>query len=344
MKTFLEIFTEKYGPEVKAREGNNIRLMCPKCAHKSLSCNISNGLMNCFHCSYGKGIRVEGASSGFKETPTDYKTHLEVTLKVLEVSTLLPDQRKYLASRSIYNPDKYLIKSAPFRIDKILLEHFTRDQLISSGYFYESYNELVISSSLEPRRMLIPFWCGDAIIGLTSRSRPLADSTSKRYLRPKGSKIKDELFYRDIDAKDIIITEGELAVLAALDSGIKAIGYPGLSNVCSQKTKDRLKYLTADADRIFIILDSDENIYNDREKLKHSLALYNTFDNGCIVYLDQDKSDEKMDLDLFLSRNHLNDFYNTLEDRWGARKTIFENISSIVNGTENKNNDKINSK
>lgn len=331
--SLYEQFIEKYGPEVKAREGNNIRQVCPNCLHKSLSCNIQTGLVYCFHCAYGKGLKFDGAASGFVEQPTDSKLHLEVAKKILSVCTLSTEHKNYLSSRGIYKPEKYGIVSVPFRINVLLLKYFTLEQLIGSGFFYDNGDLLGTSKALSPRRILIPFWSGDEIIGLKSRLGPnqTEEESGKRYICPKGSSIKGQIWYMNPLRSDIIITEGELAAIAVQELGYSGIGIPGLALINDTGFQNTLKNLCLSDDRrVFIILDTDPGIQNDVSKLKYAYAINNLLPNACICYLPQDSPNEKMDIDLYLSRYHLDDFNNLLESNWSKRAQLKAGLKTRI--------------
>jgi DNA primase len=329
--SLYEQFIKTYGPEVKRREGNNIRLLCPKCKHKSLSCNIQNGLVYCFHCSFGKGVKFNGAASGFTEEPVNEELHKKVSQKLLELCTLIPNQKEYLNKRGIYYPERYGIVTVPFRIDKLLLQHFSEDDLVASGYFYQGESGYGVSKALDPRRILIPFWQENEVIGIKSRIRPYVDPLDQepRYICPKGSKIKSKLWYKGTLGSDVIVTEGELCAIAAQEAGFSAIGIPGIAQIATSELQSELIRITkaAHTKRIFIILDTDPGIKNDPVKLQHALTLYKVLPNSCILYLPQDKETEKMDLDLFLSRNSLDDFYYLMERAWRLREELGKGLA-----------------
>jgi hypothetical protein len=326
VKSLYDQFVDKFGQEVKAREGNNIRVICPSCKHKSLSCNIQNGLINCFHCGYGRGTKFSGPASGFVEEPVDSEMHEKVSQKIIELCTLSDEHKKYLTKRGIYHPEKYNIVSSPFRFDKILLNYFSLMDLYSSGYFFpDSANSYGISRALTARRILIPFWQGDKIISLKSRARPDSDDPNEvRYICPKGSKIKSKVWYKEPITPDVIITEGELCAIAAQEIGFSGFGIPGIAQISSTKFLNELKTILVqhDVKRSFIILDSDPGIENDWSKLQHALNLGLYLPNSCIVYLPQDSKEEKMDLDLFLSRHPIKDLTYLMEKNWINRSSL----------------------
>lgn len=344
--TLYDIFISKFGPEVKSREGNNIRQVCPQCGHKSLSCNIQNGLINCFQCQYGRGLKFTGQAGGFVESPVDFELHLAVSRKLIELSSLLPVHKEYLVKRGISNPDEFQIKSVPFRVDQLLLNHFTLDQLISSGYFYKTTDGYSLSRALNSRRVLIPYWSGNEIIGIKSRIRPYADvlEDEQRYICPKGSKIKSQLWYKGPLGSDVITTEGELCAMATQQAGFPAIGIPGLGQITANELNTSLKNLLNKYGvlRNFIILDTDPNISTDPGKLTCALTLYKASGNtsngprGCILYLPQDTPEEGMDLDLYLSRYKIQDLIELMENAWHKRQAVYNGLVQRVKGLKCK--------
>lgn len=334
--SLYDLFVKRFGPEVKAREGNNIRQMCPECLHKSLSCNIQTGLIYCFHCSYGKGLKFDGVASGYVEAVTNPKLHLAVALKILDLCTLSNDHREYLAKRGISKPEDYSIVSVPFRIDKLLLKYFTPHELIASGFFYDGGVSLGMSKALSPRRILIPFWSGDEIIGIKSRLGPnqTEEESGKRYICPKGSSVRGKIWYKNPLLPDLIITEGELAAIAVQELGYSGLGIPGIALISDSTFQEALKNLclSSNVQRVFIVLDSDPGISRDIEKLKHAYALNILLPNSCISYLPQDNIEEKMDIDLYLSRYPLSDFTNILEDNWCKRQKLKIGLGNRIRG------------
>jgi ribosomal protein L37AE/L43A len=343
--SFYDQFISRYGTEVKPREGNNIRVLCPECKHKSLSCNIQKGIIHCFHCGYGKGIRFEGAASGYVEAPIDQELHLKVSLAILGLGSLLPQHKDYLHGRGIYHPEEYGIVSVPFRIDKLLLEKFTQEQLINSGYFYRTTEGYGVSKAIEARRILIPFWQGEQIVGLKSRARPIVDaleaSTELRYICPRGSKIKNKLWYKGPLGPDVVLTEGELCAICAKEAGFSAVGIPGIAQIATSELQTAIKdLLTIDSiKRIFIILDTDPGIFTDLNKLQHALCLNNLLPNSCILYLPQDDPNEKMDLDLYLTRYSIDDITYRMEAAWILRESTTLRVRRMIEGLKNARGD-----
>lgn len=333
VRSLYDIFIEKFGPEVKPREGNNIRQTCPKCLHKSLSCNVHTGQIHCFQCTYGKGLKFTGDSSGVPESPVNFDLHLKVSKRILELTTLFPDHKKYLVERGIYSPEDFSIKSVTLTLERSLLQEFSKQELVDSGYFYNSPSSgLMASKAIQYRRILIPFWSGGELIGLKSRINPFVDvlEEDKRYICPRGSKVRSKLWYQLPLQNHVIVTEGELAAIAAISCGFSAIGIPGISQVNSPELVKELKSLTEKCTRVYIILDTDVGIKTDKMKLQHALQLYEKIPNSCIVYLPQDSPTEKMDLDLFLCRYGDRELQDILDDRWPLRQALARGLRKRI--------------
>lgn len=334
--TLVEQFLAKYGPEVKTREGNNLRFQCPVCGQNSLSCHITKGLVNCFHCGYGKGVRFDGETSIEEdEAPIDYLLHEEVINYIVQESNLSSDHKDYLVHRGIYSPAKYSICSVPLRVQKLLKDKFTEDQLVSSGFYYKSASGLVLTKALGLQRIIIPHWHGSKIIGIKTRTRPSIDvlDDGPKYLSPKGSRVGSFVWYKNITGTDLVITEGELAAIAANEIHIPCVGIPGLSGTKNHKIVAQLNNITSQygIKRVFIILDTDPEIANNPYKIQNALSLSKGLkQENVIIYLPQDSSEECMDLDLFLSRNDYDDLYNLMEDFWPKRYAIFKGLTKRV--------------
>jgi len=334
--TLAEQFIAKYGNEVKAREGNNLRFQCPVCGQNSLSCHITKGLVNCFHCGYGKGVKFDGDTEVKEnETPIDYLLHEEVINYVIQESSLDSNHKEYLVHRGIYSPAKYSICSVPLRIQKLLKEKFTEEQLILSGFYYKSGSGLLLTKSLGTHRIIIPHWHGSKIIGIKTRIRPSIDilDDGPKYLSPKGSRVGSFVWYKDISGSDLVITEGELAAIAANEIHISTVGIPGLSGTKNSKIITQLNDIIErhKIKRVFIILDTDPEIANNPYKIQNALSLSKSLKKeNVIIYLPQDNTSECMDLDLFLTRNNYDDLYNLMEDSWPLRHAIFKGLTNRV--------------
>lgn len=340
IKNLYDQFIERFGVEVKPREGNNIRLVCPECKHKALSCNITSGVFYCFHCGYGRGQKLEGLPSGHIEISVDPESHLKVALRILEICTLSSVHKEYLAKRSIYNPEKYGIVSVPFNIDFLLLKEFSKEELIASGFYYDINSEFRASKALSPRRILVPFWQGASIVGLKSRANPYGSPDEPRYICPRGSQIKNRFWYfGELTPADVIITEGELGAISGCSNGYQTIGIPGIGNLNNERLIEELREYTKDCNRVFIILDSDPGYSTDPTKLIPAVKLHESLNNSCILFLPQVNPEQKMDLDQFLSIEDLETLDTLMEDSFIKREEIYLGYKTIIeNGNNNRKN------
>ncbi len=328
-ESLYDQFIKKFGPEVKAREGNNIRQICPECKHNSLSANIHNGCFFCFNCGYGKGLKLYGVQGGQPETPVDNDLHKKVTNFIFDNGSLLGIHKKYLVERSIYGPERYKFVTSSFALIHELKRKFSNEDLVASGYFSLWGKDLKASRALDPRRILIPYWSGEEILTLKSRANPFADQSEEvvRYLAPRGSSLKDKLWYKGSLRSNSIITEGELAAIAAHSLGYSVCAVPGLGFAKSPAIQTALKSLIKDVKRLYIILDTDPGIQDEALRLQNSIKLFEVApDISSILYLPQDKEDECMDLDLYLSRYGSDELDYLLDTAWARRGKTYDEL------------------
>lgn len=332
MKTLEEQFTELYGPPVKSYH-NNLVYTCPKCHHKSLACDIVRGLRNCFVCSYGKGLAPIQGTPGTTTTQTiDSKIQLEVLKEILEISTLSRVCRDYLTKRSIINPEKYGLKTVPFQLANLLRSKFSNDELRSSGFFWEREGVLLPTQSVLPRRLIIPLWHQDTLVGCKTRIGPNVNTDERKYSSPLGTPIGEILWHRKTPRKDLYITEGELKAICLDSHGFTCCAVSGIGNACKGGSiKVELDRLVSNCSRFFIVFDTDPDIFQDPHKLKYPLSLAQRYLNkSCIVFFPQDNN-EKVDIDSFISHNSIYDFEDLIEDCWIARDKTLKRVENIVN-------------
>lgn len=316
----IERFYNDFGPEVKSREGTNLRFKCPSCGHNSLSASFTKGKINCFACSYGKGISYEVDDVIVpEEVPIDNKLHYEVTQEVVRLCSLNDLHKSYLLDRGICKPESFLIKSVPVSVLEKLLLKFTQDDLINSGYARVVDGILRECLALAPRRILIPYWQGDKIVSIKTRAR--LNSSDVKYLSPRGSRVGSNIWFKDLFGSDLIITEGEFAAIKTIEEGICTVSIPGLGSVTNKSVIAQLKSISSSFKRVFIILDSDEGIQNDTYKLANCYKLCNSLSNSCITYLPQENN-MPIDLDEFLNMYSYDDLYEILDYNWPRRNQI----------------------
>ena len=297
--TKYESIVAKYGePNRFTKGGEEIQVTCPQCGNGCLSCNIISGLMHCFHCHWGKGQIVDGDSDGFEKIEPDMDLQNQVVKRVFEISTLDNLCRKYLKRRGIYNPEKYRLATIPYQISTLLRQDFTSEELIKTCLFEMRKGRLVAKGALDSGRIIIPYWNGKRILGLKSRAGPL-DPTMYRYANTPGSIITRHPFFFGPLGKDVIVTEGELASLAASEAGLSVISIPGITML--DKVAKEIKQLVrqGDVNRVFINIDSDYD-YENKWNIVNAAVRGSDLLGAHILFLPQPNKGKKMDLDSFL--------------------------------------------
>jgi hypothetical protein len=325
-------FLEKYGNEIFFEDHTSIKLRCPECGGKSLSCSLIHGLVWCFKCCYGKGIRpIEGERKVDDSLPVNSELHLRVIDKLLEISNLDDSSREYLKTRGINNPDIYQIKNVPLFIGNRLKEFFNEEELLSSGFFNKIDNKVIEGLAIKPRRIILPYWQGNNVIGLKTRIRPyIEEDKEKRYAYPRGSNISKNLWYRSLPRDLVIITEGEIKAIVGSQFGFSCCAVPGIANTGHPNIIAKIKELTANTSKIIVCLDSDEN-YETKFSLQN--AAYNIaknfIDKSTILWLPQENN-EKVDLDSYLVKFGAENLTELIEKAWNNKEFILEQTSKKI--------------
>lgn len=343
MKSFADAFTDRFGPPVK-QHGGQLIFCCPTCAHKSLSANVVNGLYNCWSCGFSqkKGGKVEGTAGDYRETEIDRDLQRKMIRAVLDGWSLSNLHRGYLKKRGIFRPEKYKICTVPFDAVEQLITAFPKAHYEASGLINRDFEtgKLRPAMCLEPRRILIPYWNGSEYITFKSRQNPFEfdEWDGWKYMSPRGSKVGSHLFYRvDFSSRDLLITEGELKALAALEAGFWTTAIPGIEFSKPVITELMALISRSRVQRAFIVLDNEPEIANHYPVLRSMYRLSEWLGNkACIVPLPKKAEHLKMDLDLFFSSHNANDLEDVLEDSWCKRsKTLSwvkERVKSLSRG------------
>jgi hypothetical protein len=325
--SIVEHAIELYGQPI-SYIGEELRFICPECGKKALYFNSTKGLAHCFVCDYGKGLKalVDLQQPAVAEVKIDYVLHNTVTQKVVELAKLDDVHREYLKDRGVFNPEKYGIGTIPFQIHKILTQYFSQEELIASGYC-NNRNGFAPGAALHYRRISIPYWQGSDIVTVKTRINPYSmdDDFSPRYANPKGSRIGDLIWYRDL-GDDIIVTEGELKAIVALEFGYAAVAVPGINP--KPKALTSLKKIVKKAKRVFIIFDTDLEFKEKKPLLEKVVEINKLIPNSVIAFLPEES--EKVDLDSYLIAHSLRDFDDFLEDSWMNRVKLNKYYRSLI--------------
>lgn len=314
-------FCSLYGePIYRSFSSANIRFKCPSCGGlNSFYCNVENGLYHCFKCSYGKGQKpVSGKVIQVNpQSKIDTVLHMKVSKAICEICSLSDLHREYLKSRGIYRPEQYgIVTAVPF-LDNYLLKLFSLKELIDSGYVKISNGKIRIHSAVAWNKILIPFWDGNTIITLKSRVNPYdVDENQITYITAPGGKIAKKVWNHGVIGTDLIITEGELKAICALEHGLSCVAIPGIAmSVNSLGAIRRIIYLNK-IKRIFIIFDTDPT-----KKVRDIVDKYTDYlnkhiPNSRVVILPSTYRNEKIDLDLFLYRYGVRELLTLMDNAW----------------------------
>lgn len=321
MSTILsEAFIQEFGTPL-GETFEELKFTCPECNHKGLYANKGTGLYHCFHCGL-KG-KKEGAPEVIQQRVVNQGLQREIIHMVVENCTLDKSHRKYLLGRGVFHPEFWKIVTVPFRIHQLLLSKFTQTQVEEAGLSYHTARgNFALSKFLEPRRILIPFWSGDTIVGAKSRANPFDPDVEPKhkYLNAPGGKVGQTLFFRGRNRGDFILTEGELKAIVAHELGFNVAATPGMAPSASAiSTISRIVNAPA-VQRFFIVYDTSPALWEEWGMLKSLFKLSALCPKkSCIVTFPLRKGQDKEDLDSYLIENGANEFDNLLEDAWVHR-------------------------
>lgn len=337
MSTLAANFETKFGLPLK-QVGPELIFECPRCSHRSLSCNITNGLYKCWCCGFSRkdGGKIEGAPGEYREILVDRQLQQRMVRYCVENFQLSESHADHLKERGIYRPELYQLSTIPFDAVEQLVQAFPGEDLETSGMLVRDFStsKLRPALALEPRRILIPYWHGDEYVSFKARSNPFEfqEKEDWKYASPRGSRVGSHLFYRnDLHSRDLLVTEGELKALAALEAGIFTVAIPGIeftSSVIMQLTSLIVRTKT---ERVFIALDNEPDLANHYPVLRSMVRLSKIFDSkACILVLPKKNPGQKMDLDLFLSQHNSTDLEDVMEDCWHQRKQTLDWVQRRV--------------
>jgi len=325
--TIEEIFVELYG-SIIGRSGSTaeLKFRCPVCGKKSLSCNTVTGLCHCFKCGYGKGESpVKGKPSKQKTTPIDNELQSKLLTFSQAVSNIPPHYREYLKKRGVYNPEAYGIFIPTISLLMELRSNFTEEELEFSGLFYRFDGTLELTPALSPGRIAIPYYEGTKLIACKARRNPFFfNEGDLKYLQPRGS-IAGSMVWSKLDpsADYLILTEGELKAITAIEHGFNCVGSSGMN--ISAAAINYLTRLSKGISKIFVAYDRDADNNN---ALKEALGVWKRFrERAAIVVFPH--TGFKVDLDSFILNNGIEALEALLQESWEKRK---ETVRWIENG------------
>ena len=298
--------------------GTELKMICPKCGHKSLFCSLSKGTVHCFVCNYGSGLKIE--TDGFQVVNPDIDLSLqaEVLKDIIDFSDPPTLYRHYLGHRGIYDPDRFLLRVIRADLKLKLLSKWQPSELKRAGILDSHEN---LCKALAPDRLLIPYWEGERYWTFKTRENPtlFIDENQIRYLVAPGGKIGTRVFRVDKDLfGDVIVTEGEFKCLAAVEMGLKCCATSGIN--ISDRISAALSKILRRAARVFVIYDRDLDSDKDFLSSQMSLKLAQRIGKKAVSVRLPLYSSDKMDLDAFLVTRGVEELKFWMEDAWAKRR------------------------
>lgn len=319
----IEIATAQFGEPVSVSH-YEWKFVCPICAHKALSVDPAGGMFFCFVCEYGRQRpRLWGGPIEQEREPVDEQLHRSVRIALFQLATLSKPHREYLRSRGVYNPERYGIKSVPPQVEKTLLERFSADELVSSGFFrFDIYHQKLRGwPALRFGRILIPTIFGRAIHACKTREDPYDPDARRedvKYSVPRGSKPGHFLWFIDA-GHSMLVTEGELKAAAACEHGFPTVSFSGITSL--KHTIPQLESIVKSrrVKRLFVVFDSEEDPEKDERSTAMGEKVVAYFPKiACNVKLPK-RGTRKVDLDSFLVAEGEKELESVLEDAWEER-------------------------
>lgn len=328
MSTIEGILIEKYGEPIGYEGGTEVIFKCPKCSHK-LRANIIKGLVNCFYCGYGKGIKLEGVESfKFVQKSYDLIAQNKVANYLISNFNLSKVHKDYLISRGIVNPEQYGLRSIPISIVEVLFDVLTEEERRNSGLI-DSRNEPAYC--VTPNRILIPYFSGkDNLIGFKTRVGPYEENFTEqfvRYTNTPGTQITRFPYYNILSCNNIIITEGELKAIVTEQGGdYNVFSLPGINahNDCIKRLRKIIKnlYLRISNLQVYLILDREEDHMNHFPILNATVRLCDFL--GAIPILLPSPQNTKIGIDDFILVNGYHSLNDLIQERAFKGKQLLD--------------------
>jgi DNA primase len=321
----ITLFDEKFGQETfQTCSNGQIKKRCPQCQHKSLSCNITVGVYNCFQCGFSG--KLESNSKTISKIKKKFSQSLQTKFleTVLDHSVLKESHRRYLLNSGILYPEKWNLKSVPINV-KSLFKQCPNSDLIKSGLFKESSAGIIPVQMFSTDNIIIPYYFNNKLVAAKTRSVILSTISKYKYMAFPESPTASYVYDCYIPGNtDLIITEGEKKAMISNSYGFSTCAFGGMNF-----TKEALKRLKGivtknKIKRLFIILDKDEDFDTSISAKIQACNLYEQFKTkACIVFLDQ-SNPEKVGLDDYLLKNGSKELEWILEETWKFREEEYQ--------------------
>ena len=334
--TYEEQFIKLYGQPTHRTTSGEMKVWCPNCRKKSLSCNVVSGK---FKCWLGCGLQghLAGYSTQAPEPQVDVQTQRKILDFIWSRSSLSEVHRDYLLKRGIWNPGRYGFKTVPFGLQATLEANFSRSELQDGGILTCVEGNCKLDWSLRKPRLMIPYISDGQILGLKMRANDVEFiDPAFKYMWPKGSPVKTLLWHPDLLGPDTILTEGEIAACVGCEYGVPSCGIPGMNcNLGSIRKFNALCY-RSQVKRKFIIIDTDLEMEDRVSNIKNALKIQANVPGSCIAFLPHDGLVKSVDLDYFLNTYGVDRLYEVLEDAWIQRNIYKQHWTQKLREIEQK--------
>lgn len=339
---YIALFEKYLGPGKRA--GSQITFYCPWCdtgsrrGDRHLYMNPLNGVYCCYKCMHDPCGKGKGSAYHFAKlmgetdsltVPTNIKQFKEETAFNQRMATavysylfasltLLPEHKRELCkNRGLLHPENFGVCSCVGAVP-LLKNRFPEIMLLASGLFYKRNDKLIPHSSLADGRILIPYYSNNIMEVTFMRSRRMAEDGSVKYLSPIGSMAGSRVWGKITPkATAVVIPEGEIKAMSAVEAQILAISPPGMG-VGHQEIVKRLR--GTNIKRAYICFDTESNPETQKKVDNCATALGRRIirELGIEVFnahmpLEAGISDgKKMDVDSFLFKHTRSEYLDIL--------------------------------
>jgi len=235
---------------------DNIKIKCNHCDKKALYLKSDTLQYNCFGCGRHGKLALDSPSTPTKKE-IDQGLQIKILLYLIKNSELSQEHSLELLERRIFRPNRFLLRSIPFNVSKILSEKFSSRELRSAGLLNEGGN---LISQFSYGNLLIPFISQGVIKGFQVKINKRDTSDKFKYLMFPGSKVGHH-FYTTLPSAPnnyIIVTESPLKTISALDNGYNCAGFVGI-NPADKAILDLKQFLFRSKCNTYLIYDSSES-------------------------------------------------------------------------------------
>lgn len=312
--TYEKIFIAKYGKVIAIEGDSELVFACPECG-KKLRANIIRGVVNCFNCGFGKGVKFDGAHSEIEKRQYNTELQNKVARAILETDSLSYYHEKYLEERGVFDPKSFGIRTVPFDID-VMIRDICKDAAVDSGLLYPNGSVVGV---LNPRRIFVPYWYGGDLVGFKTRTNPYDEQAYglPRYLNPPSTRVPRYPMWLTKRVSDIVITEGEFKNIVTWLGGWETYSVSGIS-VTKQCERKLIELLRGRPGRRFLILDREKEGPEHLGVMRATKRLCRSL-QACPVILPGTEG-QKTGVDDFILDQGYKALEDLLEEAWSRRE------------------------